>query len=31
VWEDTTLADEFLSNPQPQLDGERPLDLAHSA
>lgn len=30
VWENRTLAFEFLSSPQPQLGGERPLDLAHS-
>jgi putative toxin-antitoxin system antitoxin component (TIGR02293 family) len=27
VWEDPDLAHEFLVSPQPQLDGERPVDL----
>jgi putative toxin-antitoxin system antitoxin component (TIGR02293 family) len=30
VWEDAELAREFLTNPQPQLEGERPVDLAAS-
>lgn len=30
VWEDQALAREFLMSPQPQLDGERPVDLARS-
>lgn len=30
VWEDAELAHEFLSSPQPQLGGERPVDLARS-
>lgn len=30
VWEDDDLAREFLTNPQPQLDGERPVDLVRS-
>ena len=30
VWEDRALAHEFLTSPQPQLDGERPVDLARS-
>jgi putative toxin-antitoxin system antitoxin component (TIGR02293 family) len=30
VWEDDALAHEFLTNHQPQLDGERPVDLARS-
>jgi putative toxin-antitoxin system antitoxin component (TIGR02293 family) len=30
VWEDADLAHEFLTSPQPQLDGERPVDLARS-
>ncbi|HEU0013659.1 MAG TPA: antitoxin Xre/MbcA/ParS toxin-binding domain-containing protein [Longimicrobium sp.] len=30
VWEDRELAYEFLSSAQPQLDGERPIDLARS-
>jgi putative toxin-antitoxin system antitoxin component (TIGR02293 family) len=30
VWEDRALAHEFLVSPQPQLGGERPLDLARS-
>lgn len=30
VWEDSALAREFLTSPQPQLDGERPVDLARS-
>lgn len=28
VWENTTLAHEFLTSAQPQLGGERPVDLA---
>lgn len=30
VWEDPALAREFLVSPQPQLGGERPVDLARS-
>jgi len=30
VWEDRALAHEFLVSAQPQLDGERPVDLARS-
>lgn len=30
VWEDEDSAREFLTNPQPQLDGERPVDLVRS-
>ena len=30
VWEDADLAHEFLTSAQPQLDGERPVDLARS-
>jgi putative toxin-antitoxin system antitoxin component (TIGR02293 family) len=30
VWEDEALAREFLIGAQPQLDGERPVDLARS-
>jgi putative toxin-antitoxin system antitoxin component (TIGR02293 family) len=30
VWEDATLAHEFLTSAQPQLEGERPVDLARS-
>lgn len=30
VWEDDDLAHEFLTSGQPQLDGERPIDLARS-
>lgn len=30
VWEDRALAHEFLNAPQPQLGGERPIDLARS-
>lgn len=30
VWEDRALAHEFLTSPQPQLDGERPIDLART-
>ena len=30
VWEDPTLANEFLTSAQPQLSGERPVDLARS-
>jgi putative toxin-antitoxin system antitoxin component (TIGR02293 family) len=30
VWEDVALAHEFLTSEQPQLDGERPVDLARS-
>lgn len=30
VWEDADLAREFLTEPQPQLGGERPIDLARS-
>ncbi len=30
VWEDRALAHEFLTSPQPQLDGERPVDLART-
>lgn len=30
VWEDRDLAREFLNSGQPQLDGERPVDLARS-
>lgn len=30
VWEDDDLAHEFLVTPQPQLGGERPIDLARS-
>lgn len=30
VWEDAALAREFLVSPQPQLGGERPVDLARS-
>jgi len=30
VWEDPGLAREFLASPQPQLGGERPVDLARS-
>ena len=30
VWEDAALAHEFLVSPQPQLGGERPVDLARS-
>jgi putative toxin-antitoxin system antitoxin component (TIGR02293 family) len=30
VWEDPARAYEFLSHPQPQLRGERPIDLASS-
>ena len=28
VWEEEELAEEFLRSPQPQVDGERPIDLA---
>jgi putative toxin-antitoxin system antitoxin component (TIGR02293 family) len=30
VWEDADLAHEFLTSAQPQLGGERPMDLARS-
>lgn len=30
VWEDRALAHEFLTSRQPQLDGERPIDLART-
>lgn len=30
VWEDPALAHEFLTSPQPQLGGERPVDLART-
>ncbi|CAN5281197.1 DUF2384 domain-containing protein [soil metagenome] len=30
VWEDAELAREFLTHAQPQLGGERPIDLAHT-
>jgi putative toxin-antitoxin system antitoxin component (TIGR02293 family) len=30
VWESRALAHRFLTSPQPQLDGERPIDLARS-
>ncbi|CAN5889798.1 MAG: DUF2384 domain-containing protein [Gemmatimonadetes bacterium] len=30
VWADKDLAHEFLTSPQPQLEGERPIDLARS-
>jgi putative toxin-antitoxin system antitoxin component (TIGR02293 family) len=30
VWEDADYAREFLTQPQPQLGGERPIDLARS-
>lgn len=30
VWEVPALAHEFLTNPQPQLGGERPVDLTRS-
>jgi len=30
VWEDDALAHEFLTSAQPQLGGERPVDLARS-
>lgn len=30
VWEDPALAREFLVSPQPQLGGERPVDLART-
>jgi len=30
VWEDAELANEFLTSAQPQLGGERPVDLARS-
>jgi putative toxin-antitoxin system antitoxin component (TIGR02293 family) len=30
VWEDADLAREFLTGPQPQLGGERPIDLART-
>jgi putative toxin-antitoxin system antitoxin component (TIGR02293 family) len=30
VWETPELAHEFLTSPQPQLKGERPIDLARS-
>lgn len=30
VWEDAGHAHEFLRNPQPQLGGERPVDLART-
>lgn len=30
VWEDRALAHEFLTSPQPQLGGERPVELARS-
>lgn len=30
VWENADLAHEFLTSPQPQLEDERPVDLAHS-
>lgn len=30
VWEDARLAREFLTSPQPQLGGERPIDLART-
>jgi putative toxin-antitoxin system antitoxin component (TIGR02293 family) len=30
VWEDPALAREFLTNPQPQLGGQRPVELARS-
>jgi putative toxin-antitoxin system antitoxin component (TIGR02293 family) len=30
VWEDADLAHEFLTSAQPQLGGERPVDLARS-
>lgn len=30
VWEDADLAHEFLTSPQPQLGGERPVEMARS-
>ena len=30
VWEDPDLAHEFLTSPQPQLGGRRPVELADS-
>jgi uncharacterized protein (DUF2384 family) len=30
VWEDGVLAHEFLTSAQPQLGGERPVDLSRS-
>jgi uncharacterized protein (DUF2384 family) len=30
VWEEPALAHEFLMSEQPQLDDERPVDLARS-
>lgn len=30
VWEDRALAHEFLTSAQPQLDGERPVELART-
>jgi putative toxin-antitoxin system antitoxin component (TIGR02293 family) len=30
VWEDQTLAREFMTSPQPQLQDSRPIDLARS-
>jgi uncharacterized protein (DUF2384 family) len=30
VWEDKALAREFLTSPQPQLGGARPVELARS-
>jgi len=30
VWEDKALAHEFLTSPQPQLSGWRPVDLVRS-
>lgn len=30
VWEEPSLAHEFLTSPQPQLHGKRPVDLASS-
>jgi putative toxin-antitoxin system antitoxin component (TIGR02293 family) len=30
VWEDADLANEFVMSAQPQLGGERPMDLARS-
>jgi putative toxin-antitoxin system antitoxin component (TIGR02293 family) len=30
VWEDRALAHEFLTSPQPQLGGARPVELARS-
>lgn len=30
VWEDAELAHEFLNSVQPQLDGDRPVDLART-